>query len=82
MDDPDAIHTGLRSRQVERLRDVGRLHRRPERPRDDVARVVIQHRGQVVPAPADDVQIGEVGLPQLVGPTRRVLNLDCDGASS
>src|SRR5215467_4433021 len=35
-------------------------------PGQDIAREVIEHGGQIEPAPADDLQIGEVGLPKLV----------------
>ena len=55
--------------------DVAGLHRRAELPGDDVAREVIEHRGQVEPAPADDLQVGEVGLPELVGSRGLVLEL-------
>ena len=41
-------------------------HGRTELPGDDVARVVVQDRRQIEPAPADDLEVGEVGLPQLV----------------
>ena len=52
MDDPHAIHPGAGAGHVERLSDVRRLHRRPQRPREDVARVVVEHRRQVVPTPS------------------------------
>ena len=35
-------------------------------PRDDVAAVIIKDRAEIEPSPADDLQIGEVGLPELV----------------
>ena len=35
-------------------------------PGHHVATVVIEDRAEVIPTPADDLQIGEVGLPQLV----------------
>ena len=72
MYDPDLVDPGLGAGQVERLRYIRGLHRRAEQPGDDVARVVIQDRRQVVPAPAHHLQVGEVGLPQLVRPVRRV----------
>ena len=73
MHHPHLVDARRRPGQVERLRHVGRLHRRPEQPGDDVARVIVQHGRQVVPTPADDVQIGKVGLPQLVRPMGRVV---------
>src|SRR5215831_13030941 len=36
------------------------------------ARSPIEHGGQIEPAPADDLQIGEVGLPKLVWGGRRI----------
>ena len=47
-------------RQVQRFRDVPDLHRCTELPGDDVAREVVQYRAEVKPAPADDLEIGEV----------------------
>jgi hypothetical protein len=38
------------------------VHRRTEFVGNDEAREVIHHRRQVVPAPADDTQVREVGL--------------------
>ena len=35
-------------------------------PGDDVARVIVEDGGQVKPSPADDLQVSEVGLPELV----------------
>ena len=46
---------------------VLRLHGRTELPGDNEAREVVQHRGEIVPAPARDLEIGEVSLPELVG---------------
>ena len=48
---------------------------RAQLPGDGVTRVVIEDGGEVVPAPADDFEIGEVGLPELVGRSRLVLEL-------
>ena len=62
MDDPHTVHPGLGPGQVERLGHVRRLHRRPKRPRQDVARVIVEHGRQVVPAPPDHLQVGEVGF--------------------
>ena len=53
MHEPDLVDPRLGSGQVQRFHHVGGLHRRPQQPGDDVARGVIQHRRQVVPAPAD-----------------------------
>ena len=52
----------------QRIGDVLRPHGGAELPGDDVARVIVEHRRQIHPAPADDLEVGEVGLPHLVGP--------------
>ena len=72
MHHPDLVDACPGAGQVERLHHVGGLHRGAEQPGDDVARVVIQHRRQVVPAPADHLQIGEVRLPELSRPPGRM----------
>ena len=54
---------------------IFRLHRRAELPGDDVSREAIQDRGQIVPTPADDLEVGEVGLPHLVRRGRLVTEL-------
>ena len=47
----------------------------PSAPGDDVAREVVEHGRQEVPAPASDLEIGEVGLPELVDGSGLVLEL-------
>ena len=37
-----------------------------EFPRDDVPAVIVQDRAEIEPPPADDLHIGEVGLPTLI----------------
>ena len=64
-----------RQRQLECIGDIVGTHRRAQLPGDDVTRVVIEDGGEVVPAPADHLEIGEVGLPELVGRSRLVLEL-------
>ena len=44
-------------------------------PGDDVAGEVVEDSRQIKPAPADHLQIGEVGLPQLVRSRGLVLEL-------
>ena len=53
--------------RLKRVSDIVGAHRRAQLPGDDVTRVVIEDGGEVVPAPADDLEIGEIGLPELVG---------------
>ena len=45
--------------------DVLRFHRGAELPGDNEAREVVQHGGEIVPAPRD-LEVGEIGLPELV----------------
>ena len=40
---------------------------RAQLPCDDVAREVVEHRRQIHPSPSDDLEVGKVGLPHLVG---------------
>ena len=61
------IDPGRRQRQVERGGDILDLHGRAELPGDNEAREVIEHGREIVPAPPRDLEMGEVGLPQLVG---------------
>ena len=69
----DLIKPGGRQGEVERLGDIAGPHRGAELPGDDEAREVVEHGGEIAPAPACDLEIGEVGLPELVG--RRCLVL-------
>src|SRR5271168_4867904 len=52
-----------------------RLHRRAQLPGDDIAREVVKRRAEIEPAPAGHLEIGEVGLPELVWRRRLVLEL-------
>ncbi len=47
------VHARDCQRLIERLDDIRSPHRRAELPRDDVAREVVENRGQVVPASVD-----------------------------
>ena len=67
MNDGHVIEPGGRERQIECGGDVLRFHRCAELPGDNEAREVVQYGREVVPAPAGDLEIGEVGLPELVG---------------
>jgi hypothetical protein len=74
VNDGHLIEAGGRQRQIERCGHILRFHRGAELPGDNEAREVVQHGGEVVPTPARDLEIGEVGLPGLVG--RRGLVLE------
>src|ERR1700737_308898 len=75
MNDMNLIKPRGLQRQVQCFRDVPDFHRRAELPGDEVTREVVQYRGEVKPGPADDLEIGEVGLPKLVRRRRLVLEL-------
>ena len=61
--------------QVERILDVSGCHARGELPSDDVARVVVQDGREIVPAPAHDPELSEIGLPQLIDALGGMLEL-------
>ena len=67
--------TRRRQRQFDRISHVLSAHVRAEFPRDDVAAVVIQDRAEIIPTPADDLEVGKVGLPHLVDCRGFVLEL-------
>ena len=75
MHDGDVIKARCRQCLVERGRDVGGAHRGTKPPGHDVAREVVEHGRQIVPAPAGDLEVGEVGLPELVDGGGLVLEL-------
>ena len=66
VDDVNLITTGRLQSEVKRVGHVLCPHVGPEFPRDDVAAVVVEDRAEIEPPPADDLQIGEVGLPKLI----------------
>ena len=53
--------------QIQRVGHVAGLHRGAELPGDDVTAVVVEDGREVEPAPADDLEIGEVGFPASPG---------------
>ena len=75
MRNSDVIKARCRQRLVERGRDVGGTHRGTEPPCHDVAREVVEHGREIVPAPTGDLEVGEVGLPELVDGGGLVLEL-------
>ena len=48
-----------------------------ELPRDNVATVIIKDRAEIKPTPANDLEIGEVRLPQLIDGRGFVFELVC-----
>ena len=55
-----------RQGELQRVGDVAGAHGGAELPGDDEAGVVVEDRREIEPAPADDLEVGEVGLPELV----------------
>jgi len=72
MQDLDLVQTRRLQRRLQRIRYIGSRHGRAQLPGQNVAREVVEHGGQVEPVPADDLEVGEVGLPKLVGRGRRI----------
>ena len=66
MNDIHLIKPRGRQRQIERGGDILRFHRGAELPGDNETREVVEHGGEIVPAPRRDLEVGEVGLPELV----------------
>ena len=58
--------------QIQGFLNIACLHGGTQLPSQDVARVIIQNRGQIEPAPADGFEVSKVGLLQLVRRRRRV----------
>ena len=63
----DAVAAGCRKRNVQRVGYITHLHVRAQFPSHDISGKVIEDGGQIEPAPADHLQIGEIGLPHLIG---------------
>jgi hypothetical protein len=62
---------------LERGRDIPGTHGGAQPPGNDVAAVIVEDRREIEPTPADDLQIGEVGLPELVRPGGLLVELIC-----
>ena len=58
---------GLQS-QFQRVGDILGFHRGAELPGDDVTAVIVKDGAEIEPAPANDLEISEVRLPELVQP--------------
>ena len=68
MPDPDLIDSCGGQSMIQDLFHIAGVHGGEELPGDDVAGEGVEHGGQVAPAPADDLEVGEVGLPELMHP--------------
>lgn len=60
------IATGRRQCQFDRVRHITSPHVGAELPRDDVAAVIVQDCAEIIPTPADNLEVREVCLPHLV----------------
>lgn len=67
--------------QVQCVGHIPGLVRCAEFPCNDVPAVIIEKCPQVEPTPADDLEIGEVGLPELVRPSGLVVKQIFGGQS-
>src|SRR5947209_15433535 len=75
MEDPGFVEPRGIQRHFERGGDVLGLHRGAQLPGDDVAGKVVEDRREVEPSPANDLEISEVRLPELVWCRRLILEL-------
>src|SRR3954454_4234305 len=75
VNDGDVVEAGSRQGAIEGGCYLLGPHGRTEFPGDDETGEVVEHGGEIIPAPADDLEAGEVGLPQLVGRRGLVLEL-------
>src|SRR3546814_6244484 len=57
---------GSRQGEVQRFGYILGTHVGAQLPGNDIAREVVEHGREVHPAPPDDLEVGEVGLPHLV----------------
>ena len=67
MDDANLIESGRVEHPVKRILHNTHHHAHAKLRGHDVEQEVVQHGGEIEPAPADDLQIGKVDLPQLAG---------------
>ena len=66
MNDPGGVASRGREGKLQRVGDVADAHAGAELPGDDLAGEVVEDRRKVEPPPACDLEVGEVGLPELV----------------
>ncbi len=56
------LHARGRDGQIQSVFDIGVTDTGGQLPGDDVAGEVVQHRREIVVAPADDLELAEIGL--------------------
>ncbi len=50
-------------RELQGIDDILSPHGRAQLPRDDVAGEIVEDGGEIIPAPADDLQVRKISLP-------------------
>ena len=73
VDHRSPVEFGERQGVFERRRHIAGRHAATQTLGQDEPRVIVKHRGQVEPAPANDFQVRKVGWPQLIHPDGRRL---------
>ena len=63
-----AVAAGSCQGEVQRVGHILGPHVGAQLPGDDIAREVVEHGGEIHPAPPDDLEVGKIGLPHLVWP--------------
>ena len=75
VDDVNLVAAGCLQAQIQRVCHVLSPHVGAQLPSDDVAAVIVQNRAEIEPAPAQYLDVGEVGLPKLIDRSRFVFEL-------
>ena len=63
--------------QIECALDIICFHRRTEFPGENIPRVIVHHRREIVPAPADNVDVRKIRLPELMNCAGRMTERIC-----
>ena len=71
------VAAGCGQCHIERVLHILGPHSAAQPPGDDIAREVVEHRGEIHPAPANDLEVGKVCLPHLVGTGSLGVELVC-----
>jgi len=75
MSDSNLFDTGLCNSKIKEFFDIRCRHRREQLPGNNVAGVIVQDAAQIIPAPTDDLEVGEIRLPQLVDTIGRMMKI-------
>jgi len=77
VNDMHLVAAGCLQGQVQRIGNVFSPHVGAKLPRHDVAAVIIKDCAKIEPAPAENLDVGKVGLPKLIDGCRFVFELVC-----